>query len=83
MFGFLGWLFGAGFVSAIASFLSVLLMKALMPELVALRMAVTAAIWGTAMSGLGGIGFKRTARRWRRKGSFVSGLIDVPDERRR
>ncbi len=86
MFGFLGWLFGASFISAIFSWLALFLWKALVPEVTAaadaVRSAIYAGVWGVVTAGIGQLGFKRTARRWRRKGSFVQHLIDVPNERR-
>ena len=70
MFGLLGWLFGASFISAIASWLVVQIYNALIPEITAataaVRGALYTAVWGAVTGGVGMLGFKRKVRKWRR-----------------
>lgn len=63
MFGLLGWLFGASFVSAIAALVTQALYNAIVPEVTAATNAVRGAlftgVWGAVSGGVGRIGFKR------------------------
>ncbi len=75
MFGLLGWLFGASFISAIAAWFVTRLYDALVPEVtavaVAARSALFTSVWAAVTGGVGQIGFRRSVRSWRRKVSFV------------
>lgn len=63
MFGLLGWLFGASFVSAIAALVTQALYNAIVPEITAVTAAARGAlftgVWGAVSGGVGRIGFKR------------------------
>ena len=72
MFGLLGWLFGASFVSAIAAILSKFIYDAIVPEITAAtnaaRSALFTSVWAGVTGAVGQYGFKRQVRKWRRFG---------------